>query len=129
MASRDELGRYARAENGGAPSFAPSAELPSTRDALLKNATSGPSKAPSFAGSAPQIAPPPDYDKAMHAVMLGHAGADLGHSARQTVSDFAEQFSSHEPGSFPSPPSEGLSAGNMPAAGGEDMSPVMGGTE
>jgi hypothetical protein len=101
VANRDELGRFAAAStspNGGGANFAPAAEVPNTRDALMKHATSQPSKAPTIRGGMHQAAPPPDYDKATNAVLAGHTGIDLGHSARHVVSDFAEQFESHFPG-------------------------------
>jgi hypothetical protein len=120
--NRDELGRFASAssaQNGGGANFAQPAELPSTRDALLKHATSAPSKAPTMTGGTPQIAPPPDYDKAFHAVMAGHTGMDIGSSVHNAVNGFAEQFSSHEPAPFPPMNFPGEeSAGNMPSDDG-----------
>lgn len=60
--TRDEMGRFASAStaNGGGANFPAPYDPPSTRDALMKHATSRPSRAPRMTSRAPEI-PAPDF--------------------------------------------------------------------
>jgi len=94
MANRDALGRFsiASAENGGGANFAPAAELPDTRDALLKFSNSGPSKAPSFGGGTPEIAYPEfDGEKMLSMVTKGRSGLDIAGGAHHAADNIAHR--------------------------------------
>lgn len=78
--NRDELGRFARAENGGSPSFAAPHEWPDTRSALLKHSPAPrPPRPPRTVGTAPAPANPMEGHEAAVAAVLppgGDAGLD-----------------------------------------------------
>jgi hypothetical protein len=91
--NRDELGRFsiASAENGGGANFPSPVEQPATRDALLKNATSQPTKAPSITGGSPEIAYPDFSDDAFNQVMKGHTGLDIAGGAHHAADNIAHR--------------------------------------
>lgn len=93
--NRDGLGRFAAAENstggnGGGANFAPPAQLPETRQALLRYATSRPSRAPQMqSGGLPEFPSPMDsHEQAYNAVMGGREGGDITQPIREAANAF-----------------------------------------
>lgn len=95
--NRDVFGRFAAAENsggtnGGGANFAPPSELPNTRDALLRYATSRPSRAPQMqSGGLPEFPGPMDnHEQAFNAVMGHHEGGDITGPIREFANSYAD---------------------------------------